>query len=57
MVPDMKDAENEEQDGCHNMCRCPLFPDLLGRRAALRRQPSGKATGRRALLGNGRESL
>ena len=31
MVPDMKDAEDEEQDGCHNVCRCPLFPYFMGR--------------------------
>ena len=31
MMPDMKDAEDEEQDGCHNVCRSPLFPHLMRR--------------------------
>ena len=31
VMPDMKDAENEEQNGCHDMCHSPLFPDLMGR--------------------------
>ena len=31
MMPDVNDAEDEEQDGCHDMCRSPLFPDLMGR--------------------------
>ena len=30
MMTDMKDAEDEEQNGCHNMCRSPLFPYLMG---------------------------
>ena len=31
MMTDMKDAEDEEQDGCHDMCRSPLFPYLMRR--------------------------
>ena len=31
VMPDVKDAEDEEQDGCHDMCRCPLFPYLMRR--------------------------
>ena len=30
MMPDMKDAKDEEQDGCDDMCRCPLLPYLMG---------------------------
>ena len=30
MMPDVKDAEDEEQNGCHNMCHSPLFPHLMG---------------------------
>ena len=31
MMRDMIDAEDEEQNGCHDMCRCPLFPHFMGR--------------------------
>ena len=31
VMPNMEDAEDEEQNGCHNVCRCPLFPYLMGR--------------------------
>lgn len=31
MMTDMKDAEDEEQDGCHNVCRSPLLPYFMGR--------------------------
>ena len=31
MMRDMTDAEDEEQNGCHDMCRCPLFPHFMGR--------------------------
>ena len=31
MVPDMKDAEDEEQNGCHDMCHSPLLPYFMRR--------------------------
>ena len=31
MMMDVEDAKDEEQDGCHDMCRSPLFPYLMGR--------------------------
>ena len=31
VMPNMEDAEDEEQNGCHNVCRSPLFPYLMGR--------------------------
>ena len=30
VMTDVEDAEDEEQNGCHDMCRCPLFPYLMG---------------------------
>ena len=31
VMPDVIDAEDDEQDGCHDMCRCPLFPYFMRR--------------------------
>ena len=31
VMPNMEDAKNEEQNGCHDMCRCPLLPYFMGR--------------------------
>ena len=29
MMPDMNDADDEEQEGCHNVCCSPLFPYFM----------------------------